>query len=257
MELHKKPVFCEKDGNGVDQSIFVLYHTTQARNVKNILANGLKLSEGGIQGPGLYFSLDVDKSLGGGVKRPGDQGVCFKVLVFTGRSMRATQPDTNGPWRQDFDSTFLPPENKVLKSGNAELCVKSRHQVRVLGVAYGHDCLDVLSQSCFRNLDGTGDTLDTLEEEELEKLIKSLSILKKNTRPQNSLTQILFRVFEIISALFVVLTVIKLAIEIFTLCQLFVMTMFKGLLLSLIKVSTALFVICCLLEIWQNRTGVT
>ena len=252
-------MFCEKDGNGVDQSIFVLYHTTQARNVKNILANGLKLSEGGIQGPGLYFSLHVDKSLGGGVKRPGDQGVCFKVLVFTGWTKKATQPDTTGTWRQDFDSTFLPPGNKVLQSGKAELCVKSRHQVRVLGVAYGHDCLDVLSQSCFRNLDGTGDTLDTLEEEELEKLIKSLSILKTNTRPQNSLTQILFTMFEIISALLVVLIVIKLAIEMFALCHIFVMTMIERLLLPFIKVSTALFVICCLLEIWQeqNRSNMT
>ena len=82
MELQKKPVFCKKDGNGVDQSIFVLYHTTQARKVKNIQAKGLKLSEGGILGPGLYFSMDADKSLGGGVKRPGDQGVCFKVFFF-------------------------------------------------------------------------------------------------------------------------------------------------------------------------------
>ena len=120
MELHKKPVFCEKDGNGVDQSIFVLYHTTQTRDVKNILADSLKFSAGGIQGPGLYFSMDIKKSLGGGVKGPVDQGVCFKGLVFTGRSKRASQPDTTGSWRQDFDSTFLPPENKVLKSGKAE-----------------------------------------------------------------------------------------------------------------------------------------
>ena len=252
MELQKKPVFCQKDSHGVDQSIFVLYHTTQARNVKNILANGLKFSEGGIQGPGLYFSMHVDKSLGGGVKRPGDQGVCFKVLVFTGRTKRASQPDTTGSWRQGFDSAFLPPENKVLKSGKAELCVKSRHQVRVLGVAYGHNRLDLLSQSCFRNLEGTGDTLDILEEEELEKLIKSLGIIRINNRPQNSSTRIVFTVFEVIIALLVVLTVIKLAIGMFALCQLFVMTMIERLLLPFIKVSTALFVMCCLLDIWQG-----
>ena len=83
-------------------------------------------------------------------------------------------------------------------------------------------------------------------------LIKSLSILRTNTRPKNSLTQILFSVFEIISALLVVLTMIKLAIGMFALCQLFVMTMIERLLLPFIKVSTALFVMCCLLEIWQG-----
>ena len=114
-EFSKKPVFSKKDADGVEHNIFVMYHATPVRNVKDILDNGLKPSIGGIQGPGLYLSMDTDKSRGYGVKRPGDRGVCLKVLVYTGKTKTTTQMDTAGSWRADFDTVFLPANNTVVK----------------------------------------------------------------------------------------------------------------------------------------------
>merc|ERR1712037_1000115 len=164
-EFSKNPVFCKTDADGVEHSIYVMYHATPVRNVKNILDDGFKLSTGGIQGPGLYLSMETDRSRGYGVKRPGDRGVCLKMLVYAGKVKKTSRMDRTGAWRKDFDTTFLPYNNTVVKSGKEETCVKSTDQVRILGVAYGHDHLDLAAQVRVRDLEGTGDQLDHLEEE--------------------------------------------------------------------------------------------
>merc|ERR1719341_2539710 len=99
------------------------------------------------------------------------------MLVYTGKTKKTTQIDTAGSWRADFDTVFLPANNTVVKSGKEETCVKSTDHVKILGVAYGHPYLDSTTQGLVRNLEGTGDNLDHLEENVLEELIRSLEDL--------------------------------------------------------------------------------
>ena len=75
--------------------------------------------------------------------------------------------------QSEYSSAWVPP-TRGMGSGKEETCVKSsaqvliivflshlkEFQVRILGIAYGHELLDPVTQSRVRNLFGTGDSLD-------------------------------------------------------------------------------------------------
>ena len=250
-EFRKKPVFSKTDADGVEHNIYVMYHATPVRNVKNILDNGFKLSTGGIQGPGLYLSMDTDRSRGYGVKRPGDRGVCFKVLVYTGKTKKTSQVDTTGSWRNDFDTAFLPSKNTVVKSGKEETCVKSTDQVRILGVAYGHGHLDSTTQGRLRDREGSGDDLDHMEEEVLKEMIRSLDGLKLNSRQTNTLKSQDCLAF-LLNVIFVIVTVIivtKFAVMVtIGMCKL----LFDLILVPVFKLSGIAIVVSCFYELWRR-----
>ena len=169
-EFSRRPVFTSTDSNGFHHQIFVMYHATKSHNVASILKNGLKPSTGGLLGPGIYVSRDINKTRAYG-------GVCFKLLVYTGNTVTVDAADNQGSWRSSFDSAYLPPNNRVVKSRREETCVKSSDQVKILGIAYGYHESGVRS-GVIRNLEGTNDDLDreekmVLENMVLEKKIKS------------------------------------------------------------------------------------
>ena len=169
-EFSRRPVFTSTDSNGFHHQIFVMYHATKSHNVASILKNGLKPSTGGLLGPGIYVSRDINKTRAYG-------GVCFKLLVYTGKTVTVDAADNQGSWRSSFDSAYLPPNNRVVKSRREETCVKSSDQVKILGIAYGYHESGVRS-GVIRNLEGTNDDLDreekmVLENMVLEKKIKS------------------------------------------------------------------------------------
>ena len=247
-EFSKKPVFCKTDADGVEHNIYVMYHATPVRNVKNILDDGFKLSTGGIQGPGLYLSMETDRSRGYGVKRPGDRGVCLKVLVYTGKVKKTSRMDRAGAWRKDFDTTFLPYNNTVVKSGKEETCVKSTDQVRILGVAYGHDHLDSAAQGRVRDLEGTGEKLDHVEEEVLDELIRSLDDFKLLSGQTNTLKS-----QDCLAFLVVIVTVIiatrVVAIVTTGMCRL----LFDVIMLPVFKLSGIAIVASFILEFWRQQ----
>ena len=163
-ELSSEPVYSKTDQNGFCRLIFVMYHATDRGNVKSILDNGFRPSVGGMLGPGLYLSRDINKT-----RNYGD--VCFKLLVYTGRTKRMDSADNGGSWRESNDSAYLPPHNDVVSSGREETCVKSVKQVKILGIAYGYD----RSMAGYvRNLEGTDHKLDVEERKVLEKMVRGL-----------------------------------------------------------------------------------
>ena len=163
-EFSEKPVYSETDLKGFRRSIYVMYHATDKDNVQSILDNGFRPSTSGMLGPGLYLSRDINKTRNYG-------NVCFKLLVYTGRTKRMDSADTAGSWRGTYDSAYLPPHNYVVSSGREETCVKSVDQVKVLGIAFGyHSGMHGL----VRNMEGTDHNLDEEEERILQKMIGDL-----------------------------------------------------------------------------------
>ena len=153
-EFSKRPVLVHSGPDGFRHQFFVMYHATNASNVESILANGFRESTGGMLGPGLYVSRDIDKT-----RNYGD--VCFKLLVYTGKTKKATAADTSGSWISQYDSVYLPPNNDVVASKREETCLKSAKQARILGVAYGYDSTTMKDK--VRNLEGTTEVLDLQE----------------------------------------------------------------------------------------------
>ena len=99
-DLSKRPVLTHTDPDGFHHQFFVMYHATKASNVESILANGFRESTGGMLGPGLYVSRDIDKTRGYGGVTP----ACFKLLVYTGKTKMLSAVDTSGSWRSEYDS---------------------------------------------------------------------------------------------------------------------------------------------------------
>ena len=144
------PVLIHTDPDGFRHKFYVMYHATPASNVESILANSFCESTGGMLGPGLYVSRDIDKT-----RYYSD--VCFKLLVYTGKTRELSTKDTSGSWRSEFDTVYIPPNNDVVKNKREEFCLKSAKQARILGIAYGFDSN---WSGKVRNLEGADEELD-------------------------------------------------------------------------------------------------
>ena len=105
----ERAVLVHTGPDGFNHQFFVMYHATEPYRVSSILDNGFKESTGGMLGPGLYVSRDIDKT-----RSYGD--VCFKLLVYTGKTRSVTAADESGSWRSQYDSAYLPPNNDVVKT---------------------------------------------------------------------------------------------------------------------------------------------
>ena len=116
-EFSKRPVLVKTDASGTHHRFYVMYHATKKENVSSILANGFRESTGGMLGPGLYVSRDIDKT-----RAYGD--VCFKLLVYIGITKLMAEVDTSGDWRSHHHSAYLPPNNDVVSSKREETCLK-------------------------------------------------------------------------------------------------------------------------------------
>jgi len=170
------PVWSQTTKSGFRQQVFAMYHATRnIRNVAEVLDQGFKISQNQgrnlLLGDGLYVSRDIFKT-----QEYGE--VCFKLLVYPGKAVRVTE--MNDPfrtsWQSEFSSAWVPP-TPGMGSGKEETCVKSSAQVRILGIAYGHELLDPVTQSRVRDLFGTGDSLDRGENHVLDVMLEELGIV--------------------------------------------------------------------------------
>ena len=130
------PVFSQTTKSGFVQRVYVMYHGTPFENVEGILARGFEPSDayGKLLGAGIYVSRDEAKTQNYGE-------VCLKLLVYPGRTKRVVReedPDRT-TWQRDHGSAWVPPNCNLdmIPSGFEENCVKSKAQVRVLGVTRG------------------------------------------------------------------------------------------------------------------------
>jgi len=153
-----------------------MFHATrEIENVAGVLDQGFKISQSKgrnlLLGDGLYVSRDILKT-----QEYGE--VCFKLLVYPGKAVRVTEMEDplRTTWQSEYSSAWVPP-TRGMGSGKEETCVKSSAQVRILGIAYGHELLDPVTQSRVRNLFGTGDSLDRGENHVLDLMLEELGIV--------------------------------------------------------------------------------
>jgi len=158
-----------------------MYHSTKDSNsVRDILEKGFNISQNDPNDPqrnltlgdGLYVSRDIEKTLGYG-------NICFKLLVYPGKTYQVTdiKDELRTKWHKEHSSAWLPPRNKVHPSGKEETCVKSSAQVRILGIAYGHELLDYDLQRRLRNHFGTADHLDHTDNSILDIMLEEMGIV--------------------------------------------------------------------------------
>jgi len=153
------PVFSTQEKSGFHHNFYIMYHATDAANVESIIKGGFNLSTGPNQmlGDGIYCSLDIHKAW------PRYGNVAFRLLVYTGKTYKCTQQnderrvggpnnDGNLRWQKDFASCWVPPKSYELNpSGLEENCIRSRNQIRILGIAEGWDKLDPRVQAKTHN----------------------------------------------------------------------------------------------------------
>jgi len=170
------PVWSQTTKSGFRQQVFVMFHATrEIENVAGVLDQGFKISQSKgrnlLLGDGLYVSRDILKT-----QEYGE--VCFKLLVYPGKAVRVTEMEDplRTTWQSEYSSAWVPP-TRGMGSGKEETCVKSSAQVRILGIAYGHELLDPVTQSRVRNLFGTGDSLDRGENHVLDLMLEELGIV--------------------------------------------------------------------------------
>jgi len=175
------PVWSQTTKSGFLQQVFVMYHSTKGyKNARKIVETGFNISQNDPENPdrnltlgdGLYVTRDIEKSV-----EYGD--ICFKLLVYPGKTYQVTdiKDELRTTWHKEHSSAWVPPNFKVHPSGKEETCVKSSAQVRILGVANGHHLLDGDLQSRLRDLFGTADSLDPIENRVLDMMLEDLGII--------------------------------------------------------------------------------
>lgn len=126
-----------------------MYHSTSVENAKSILENGFTSSKtnDNMLGQGIYVSADIEKAL--------DYGpVTFKLLVYPGwvRAVTRQGDEWQKTWQRKYSSAWVPPNCGMVYSGRQENCVKSKRQIKILGVVRGYDDLDYDVQSMCEDL---------------------------------------------------------------------------------------------------------
>merc|ERR1719154_343252 len=107
----------------------------------------------------------------------------FRLLVYTGKTYKCTKQDDdrrvggvnkdpNLRWQKDYASCWVPPQSLELNpSGLEENCIRSRNQIRILGIAKGWDLLAPNVQALTTNTEGANtNTLSDSEKKVLGRM---------------------------------------------------------------------------------------
>ena len=180
------PVWSQTTKSGFRQQVFVMYHSTKPHLVQEILNDGFKISQRPelILSNGLYVSRDIEKTVPYGP-------VCFKLLVYPGKSVMVTKHDDpmRKQWHKEFSSAWIAPNSYDFFQfeNKEETCVKSSSQVRILGIANGHELLSPALQRQLPNVFGTNrDQLTTRENKILDQMLEDLGIIYSSFVHQGS-----------------------------------------------------------------------
>uniref|UniRef100_A0A3B4B053 PARP catalytic domain-containing protein n=1 Tax=Periophthalmus magnuspinnatus TaxID=409849 RepID=A0A3B4B053_9GOBI len=116
-------------------NVYLMYHGTSSRNAQSILKSGFKQSAGGMLGPGVYLSRDLQKASRYPMKHPEYDKVVLRVLVNVGKVIAINRQDhpQQKTWHQyGFDTAWVPPNCGMVKSGLEEDCVWDPRRITVL-----------------------------------------------------------------------------------------------------------------------------
>ncbi|KAM3597572.1 uncharacterized protein V6R79_006257 [Siganus canaliculatus] len=120
----------------VDDKVYVMYHGTTSKNARLILATGFQQSSGGMLGPGVYLSRDLDKASRYPIDHPEHDRVVIKVVVNVGRVKKIDRQHhpLQKTWHDHgYDTAWVPPNCGMVKSGLEEDCVWDPSRITVIG----------------------------------------------------------------------------------------------------------------------------
>ncbi|XP_070779126.1 LOW QUALITY PROTEIN: grass carp reovirus (GCRV)-induced gene 2e [Enoplosus armatus] len=124
----------------VSGNAYVMYHGTTRQNARDILASGFRQSAGGMLGPGVYLSRDLQKASRYPIGHPESDKVAIKVVVnvgkviainYQGHPRQKTWHDSR--YGEVYDTAWVPPNCGMVRSGLEEDCVWDPHRIQVIG----------------------------------------------------------------------------------------------------------------------------
>ncbi|KAM8845624.1 uncharacterized protein AB9W97_000682 [Spinachia spinachia] len=121
--------------------IYVMYHGTTTEAAQSILEGGFRQSEGGMLGPGVYLSRDLQKASRYPTDRPEGGRVVIRVTVNVGKVIviKYQGHPRQKNWHdarfgEVFDTAWVPPNCGMVKSGSEEDCVWEPNRIQILGI---------------------------------------------------------------------------------------------------------------------------
>uniref|UniRef100_A0A3B4E2T8 PARP catalytic domain-containing protein n=1 Tax=Pygocentrus nattereri TaxID=42514 RepID=A0A3B4E2T8_PYGNA len=123
----------------VDGKKYLMYHGTSRFAAQQIMAYGFKPSKGGMLGPGVYLSRDLNKASRYPLNLPEHERVVLRVLANVGRVKKI---DYQGhplqkTWHaHGYDTAWCPPGCGMVPSGLEEDCVWDPNRIQVIDAIY-------------------------------------------------------------------------------------------------------------------------
>ncbi|KAI4871761.1 hypothetical protein NFI96_026787, partial [Prochilodus magdalenae] len=119
--------------------VYLMYHGTSRSAAMQIMRSGFKPSAGGMLGPGVYLSRDLNKASRYPLNLPEHERVVLRVQVNVGRVKKI---DHQGhpmqmTWhRHGYDTAWCPPRCGMVPSGLEEDCVWDPNHIKVIDAIY-------------------------------------------------------------------------------------------------------------------------
>ncbi|KAM3597748.1 uncharacterized protein V6R79_008810 [Siganus canaliculatus] len=121
---------------------YIMYHGTTRQNAQLILATGFRQSSGGMLGPGVYLSRDLNKASRYPIDHPEHDRVVIKVLVKVGRVKKIDRQyhPLQKTWHDHgYDTAWVPPNCGMLPSGLEEDCVWDPRRIQIIATIRQRD----------------------------------------------------------------------------------------------------------------------
>ncbi|XP_047212404.1 uncharacterized protein LOC124862493 [Girardinichthys multiradiatus] len=118
-----------------DKRTYIMYHGTTQSRAQSILANGFRQSQGGMLGPGVYLSRDLEKASRYPIGHPEWDKVVIKVKVNVGRVKvinRKNHPLQMTWHYYGYDTAWVPPNCGMVNSGLEENCVWDPRRIEII-----------------------------------------------------------------------------------------------------------------------------
>ncbi|XP_065821014.1 uncharacterized protein [Labrus bergylta] len=123
----------------VNDKKYVMYHGTTSEAARSIMAKGFQQSSGGMLGPGVYLSRDLEKARRYPIDHPEYDRVVIKVVVNVGKVIAINKQGhpRQKTWHDSrygevFDTAWVPPNCGMVPSGLEEDCVWDPNRIKII-----------------------------------------------------------------------------------------------------------------------------
>uniref|UniRef100_A0A671XFI1 PARP catalytic domain-containing protein n=1 Tax=Sparus aurata TaxID=8175 RepID=A0A671XFI1_SPAAU len=116
---------------------YIMYHGTTKRAAQSIMWRGFQQSAGGMLGPGVYLSRDLQKASRYPIDHPESDRAVIKVLVTVGKVIRINRQyhPLQKTWHDHgYDTAWVPPHCGMVKSGLEEDCVWDPKRIKIIKI---------------------------------------------------------------------------------------------------------------------------